>query len=73
MIFLKNKLSWELKDTISETYLKNLRVLIEFSNLGETVEKKLKSMGCTVFYRNNFIKVISAEVSPKNINRLIEF
>lgn len=72
MIFLKNKLSWELKDTISETYLKNLRVLIEFSNLGETVEKKLKSMGCTVFYRNNFIKVISAEVSPKNINRLIE-
>ena len=42
MIFLKNKLSWELKDTISETYLKNLRVLIEFSNLGETVEKKLK-------------------------------
>ena len=72
MIFLKNKLSGELKDAINEPYIKNLRVLIEFSNLGETAEKKLRSMGCTVFYRNNFIKIISAEVSPKNMSRLIE-
>lgn len=73
MFFLNKKLSPDLKKAINKKLFKKYRVIIHYKNLVELIGKKIKS------YRGNIIRIIpsinciSAELSPRAIERLIEY
>lgn len=72
MFFINKKLSPDLKKAINKKLFKSYRVIIHCKNLIELIEKKIKS------YKGNIIRVIpsvnciSAELSPRAIERLME-
>lgn len=72
MFFINKKLSPDLKKAINKKLFKSYRVIIHCKNLIQLIEKKVKG------YKGNIIRVIpsvnciSAELSPRAIERLIE-
>ncbi|MCI1944633.1 S8 family serine peptidase [Clostridium luticellarii] len=72
MFSIKNKLEPNLKSEINKNLYKNYRVLIEYTALPETIEKKIKSYRGKILHSISITNCISAVLSPNALNRIIE-
>lgn len=73
MISLKSKLDSNLRIAIDNKYYKNYRVLIYCKNMCDKIYKKLISHKCSVVRYIPSVQCISANISSRIIERLIEY
>lgn len=73
MFSLKNKLCPSLKAVFSENCYKNYRVIIKCNSLQENIEKRIISSRGRLIRSIKSINCISAYISAKTIEKLLEF
>ncbi|WP_368489184.1 S8 family serine peptidase [Clostridium sp. BJN0013] len=73
MFSIKNKLESNLKISLDEGLYKNYRVIIKCTSLPEAIEKKIKTYNGTIIHSISMINCICATLTPRSINRIIEF
>ena len=73
MFALKNKLCPSLKAAFEENCYKNYRVIIRCNSLQENIEKKITASRGTLIRSIKSINCISAFISAKTIEKLLEF
>lgn len=73
MFSLKNKLSPELKQALNNNLYKNYRVIIKCKSLQKNIENKVPSLGGELIHSVSLCNIISAYLSKKAIERLIEY
>ncbi len=72
MFSIKNKLGSNLKSSIDKNLYKNYRIILQYTSLPETIEKKIKIYKGKLLHVIPIINCISAILTPNAINRLIE-
>lgn len=73
MFSYKNKLDHNLKYYISKNAYKTYRVLIKYKNFQSALEKKINSYKGTVYHIIESVNIISAELSARGIERILEY
>ena len=73
MFSLKNKLSSSLKHCISKNTYKQYRVLIKCRKFQSDIVKKIENLKGLTIHSIESLKLISALLSPRIIDRLLEF
>ena len=73
MFFLKSKLDLNLRYALENNLYKTYRVNLHCRNLLENIEKKLVSYNGELMRSIPNIGIICAELSPKAIERLMEY
>jgi subtilisin family serine protease len=73
MFSFKNKLDPNLKDALNDKLYTNYRVIIRCSTLLEKIERKIKSMRCEVIHTIPSMNCVCALLSPRTIERLVEY
>lgn len=73
MFSYKNKLDHNLKHYISENSYKTYRILIKYKNFQSALGKKINSYKGTVYHIIESVNLISAELSARGIERILEY
>ena len=73
MFWFRNKLDNDLKKIVKSNSYKNIRVIIHCKTLHEKIENKIKSLGGKVLSTIPSLNCICANISPKVIDRLMEY
>ena len=73
MFSYKNKLDHNLKYYLSKNAYKTYRILIKYKDFQSILEKKIASYKGTVYHTMESINIISAELSGRGIERLLEY
>lgn len=73
MFSLKSKLDTALRYYLSKEYYKKYRVIIKYKKFGDTITKKITSFKGTIINKIDWLELITAEISPRAIDRLIEY
>lgn len=73
MFSLKNKLDTNLRNYITNGCYRQYRVLIKCKKFQDNISSKISSMRGANIYSISSIGILAAEISPKAIERLIEY
>lgn len=73
MFLLKNKLEPNLKMSLQNSFHNSYRVLIKCKNFQSDIKKKISSLKGSIIRSIDSIGIICASLSPKAIDRLIEY
>ncbi|GKU25863.1 S8 family serine peptidase [Clostridium folliculivorans] len=73
MFSLKSKLDTSLRYYMSKEYFKKYRVIIKYKSFSDTILKRISSFKGTIINKIDWLNLITAEVSPRAIDRLIEY
>ncbi|MBU5486347.1 S8 family serine peptidase [Clostridium sp. MSJ-11] len=73
MFWFKNRLNDDLKKIVKSNSYKNIRVLIHCKTLHEKIEHRIKNLGGKVIRTIPSLNCISANISPKVIDKLLEY
>lgn len=73
MFSSKNKIDKNLKYYLSKNLYKKYRVLINYKNFKESIEKKITSYGGTVLFSLKYSNIICANINSRALERLCEY